>query len=162
MLRRHGLSPTPRRSGPTWVEFLRAQSKGIVATDFFSVDTVFLRRHYVLLVIEVERRFVHLLGVTANPNERWVTQVARNFAAELEHAERRLRFIIGDRDTKFTTSFDGSSPRSGPRGSSRPSAHRGRTPTRNAGCAPFQRTVSITYSCSRGVTWRRSSPSTWS
>jgi putative transposase len=106
VLRRHGLPPAPRRAGPTWTEFLRSQAKGIVATDFFTVDTVLLRRYYVLFVIEIERRVVHVLGVTANPNERWVTQVARNFAAELEVAGRSLRFLIRDRDTKFTASFD--------------------------------------------------------
>ncbi|MGH9920340.1 MAG: integrase, partial [Nitrososphaerales archaeon] len=106
VLRRHGLRPAPRRSGPTWVEFLRAQAKGIVATDFFSVDTVLLRRYYVLFVIEIERRVVHLLGVTTNPNGPWVTQVARNLAAGLEEAGRRLQFLVRDRDAKFTASFD--------------------------------------------------------
>jgi putative transposase len=66
ILRRRGLGPAPRRDGPTWAEFLRVQAKSIVATDFFTVDTVFLRRYYVLFLIEVERRAVHLLGVTAN------------------------------------------------------------------------------------------------
>ena len=106
VLRRHRLPPAPRRAGPTWTEFLRAQAKGIVATDFFTVDTVLLRRYYVLFVIEVERRVVHLLGVTTNPNGPWVTQVARNFCADLEEAGRRVRFLIRDRDTKFTASFD--------------------------------------------------------
>jgi putative transposase len=106
VLRRHGLQPAPRRAGPTWTEFLHAQAKGIVATDFFSVDTVLLRRYYVLFVIEIERRVVHVLGVTANPNQGWVTQVARNFCAELEEAGRKVRFLIRDRDTKFTVSFD--------------------------------------------------------
>ncbi len=106
VLRRHGVPPSPRRAGPTWVEFLRAQAKGIVATDFFTVDTVVLRRYYVLFVIEIERRVVHVLGVTANPNGPWVTQVARNFTSELDDARRRLRFLIRDRDTKFTASFD--------------------------------------------------------
>ncbi len=106
VLRRHGLPPAPRRIGPSWSEFLRAQAKGIVATDFFTVDTVLLRRYYVLFIIEVERRVVHLLGVTANPNGPWVTQVARNFCAELEEAGRWVRFLIHDRDTKFTTGFD--------------------------------------------------------
>ena len=106
VLRRHGLPPAPRRAGPTWSEFLSAQAKGIVATDFFHVDTVFLRRYYVLFVIELERRVVHVLGATTNPNDPWVTQVARNFTADLEEAGRRFRFLIRDRDTKFTASFD--------------------------------------------------------
>lgn len=106
VLGRHGIPPSPRRSGPTWIEFLRAQAKGIAATDFFIVDTVLIRRYYVLFVIELERRVVHLLGVTASPNGPWVTQVARTFTSELDDAERRLRFLVRDRDTKFTASFD--------------------------------------------------------
>ena len=77
-----------------------------MATDFFTVDTVLLRRYYVLFVIELERRVVHLLGVTANPNGPWVTQVARNLCADLEYTGRRVRFLIRDRDTKFTANFD--------------------------------------------------------
>lgn len=106
VLRRHGLPPPARRTGPSWAEFLRAQAKGVLATDFFSVDSVFLRRYYVLFVIEVERRVVHLLGVTANPDSSWVTQVARSFASDLEEAGRSFRFLLRDRDTKFTWSFD--------------------------------------------------------
>jgi putative transposase len=106
VLRRHRLPPAPRRTGPTWAEFLRAQAKGIVATDFFTVDTVLLWRYYVLFVIDVERRVVHLLGVTANPNGPWVTQVARNFASATEEGGRRVRFLIRDRDTKLTANFD--------------------------------------------------------
>jgi transposase InsO family protein len=106
VLRRHRLPPAPRRSGPTWSQFLKTQAKGILATDFFTVDTVTLRRYYVLFVIEVERRVVHLLGVTANPDGPWVAQVGRNIAADLEETERRFRFLIRDRDTKYTCSFD--------------------------------------------------------
>ena len=106
VLRRHRLPPAPRREGPTWTEFLRAQAEGILATDFFTVDTVLLRRYYVLFVIELERRVVHLLGVTANPSGPWVTQVARNFTSEIEDTGRRFRFLIRDRDTKFIASFD--------------------------------------------------------
>jgi len=107
VLRRHGLPPAPRRVGLTWTEFLRAQASGVVATDFFTVDTVTLRRYYVLFVIEVDRRVVHLLGVTANPDNPWVSQVARNLTSDLENAGRHLQFLIRDRDTKFTASFDG-------------------------------------------------------
>jgi transposase InsO family protein len=106
VLRHHRLPPAPRRSGPSWSEFLRAQAKGILATDFFTVDTVTLRRFYVLFVIEIDRRRVHLLGVTANPNGPWVAHVARNFASDLEGAGRHFRFLVRDRDSKFTASFD--------------------------------------------------------
>jgi putative transposase len=106
VLARHGLPPAPRREGSTWSEFLQSQAKGILATDFFHVDGVLLRRYYVLFVIEIDSRVVHLLGVTTNPAMAWVTQVARNFAADLEEARRRFRFLIRDRDTKFTASFD--------------------------------------------------------
>jgi transposase InsO family protein len=106
LLRANDLRPAPRRAGPTWAEFLRAQAKGIVATDFFTVDTVLRTRYYVLFVVEIERRVVHLLGVTANPNGPWVTQVARNFVADLEEAGQAFRFLIRDRDTKFTAGFD--------------------------------------------------------
>jgi hypothetical protein len=68
VLRRHDLPPAPRREGPTWTQFLSAQAKGIVATDFFHVDMVRFRRYYVLIVIEVQSRVVHVLGVTTNPN----------------------------------------------------------------------------------------------
>jgi len=106
VLHRHDLPPAPRREGPTWSEFLAAQARGTVATDFFHVDTVLLRRYYVLFVIELERRVVHVLGVTSNPNGPWATQVARNFASHLDDTGRHFRFLIRDRDTKFTASFD--------------------------------------------------------
>ncbi len=106
VLRHHGLPPAPRRHGPTWSEFLSAQAKGIVATGFFHVDSVTLRRSYVLFVVEVDSRVVHLLGVTTSRATAWVTQVARNFTSDLEEAGRRFRFLIRDRDAKFTTSFD--------------------------------------------------------
>jgi len=105
VLRRNGLLPAPRREGPTWTQFLSAQAEGIVATDFFHVDIVLFKRYYVLFVIELERRVVHVLGVTTNPNGPWMTQVACNFASDLEDAGRQFRFLVRDRDTKFTTSF---------------------------------------------------------
>jgi putative transposase len=96
----------PRRTGPTSTQFLSAQAKGIVATDFFHVDSVLFRRYYVLFVMELERRVVHILGVTTNPSGPWVTQVARNFAADLDDTGQRFGFLTRDRDTKFTASFD--------------------------------------------------------
>jgi len=80
ILRRSRLSPAPRRSGPSWADFLRfppRSAKVIVESDFLSVDTVLLRGYYVLFIIEIERRVVHLLGVTAHPNGPWAAQVAR-------------------------------------------------------------------------------------
>jgi hypothetical protein len=106
VLRRHRLPPAPRREGPSWRQFLRSQAKGILATDFFTVDTAFLRRYYVLFAIEVQTRVVHVLGVTADPNDDWVTQVARNFTADLEDEGRQFKYLVRDRDTKFTSRFD--------------------------------------------------------
>jgi transposase InsO family protein len=106
VLRRHKLPPAPRREGPTWGQFLRSQAKGIVATDFFSVDTVTLKRYDVLFVVELERRVVHVLGVSDKPTGQWVAQVARNFVSTAEEAGKQLRFLVRDRDTKFTSTFD--------------------------------------------------------
>jgi len=105
-LRRHGLDPAPRRAAFTWRAFLRQQAAGIVACDFFTVDTVWLRRLYVLFFIELDSRRVHLAGVTANPDGQWVTQQARNLLLVLGEQGRRARFVLHDRDAKFTRSFD--------------------------------------------------------
>jgi transposase InsO family protein len=106
VLRRHGIEPAPRRSGPTWAEFLRAQATTMLACDFFTVDTVLFRRLYVLFFIEVETRRVVLSGVTANPETEWVTQQARNLTWHLAERSRVVKFLIRDRDTNFTLSFD--------------------------------------------------------
>jgi putative transposase len=106
-LRRHGLDPAPRRTTTSWRAFLRQQAAGIVACDRFTVDTIWLRRLYVLFFIELDTRRIHLAGVTANPNGGWVTQQARNLLLVLGERGRRRRFVLRDRDTKFTRSFDG-------------------------------------------------------
>ena len=105
VLRRHGLGPAPRR-GPTWAEFLRAQAEGMSATDFFTVDTVFFKRLYVLFAIEHATRRAHLLGITEHPSNGFVAQVARDLVADLAETGRPMKFLIRDRDTKFTASFD--------------------------------------------------------
>jgi transposase InsO family protein len=106
ILRRHRLGPVPRRNGPTWAQFLTAQARGPLATEFFTAETVGLTRLYVLFVVEVQRRWVHLVGITAHPTGVWVAQQARNVLMDLDERGHRFRYLIRDRDAKFTATFD--------------------------------------------------------
>jgi hypothetical protein len=142
ILRRHGIEPAPRRAGPTWAEFLRAQATTMLACDFFTVDTVLLRRLYVLFFIEVDTRRVYLAGVTANPVGQWVTQQARNLSWALSERSRAAKFLVRDRDTKFSASFDEVFRAEGLRVIKTLSRHHVRTPSPN-------------------VSWGRSVESAW-
>src|ERR687892_1383809 len=106
LLARRGLGPAPRRGDSTWRQFLAQQATSMVACDFFTVETVWLKQIYVLVFIELATRRVHLAGCTSNPDGSWVTQQARNFTFHLDERAQPLRFLIHDRDTKFCGPFD--------------------------------------------------------
>jgi len=101
-----GVDPPPRCSGPTWTQFLKAQAHAILACDLFHLETIALTRLYAFFVVKHATREVHILGITAQPTGVWLTQLARNLTMDLEDAGKRFRFLIRDRDTKFTITFD--------------------------------------------------------
>jgi putative transposase len=104
ILRRAGVGPAPRRTGPTWTEFLRAQGRGVLACDFFTVETMSLRTLYVLFFIEISTRRVYVAGTTSRPDSAWVTQQARNLSITGRLHDKHL--LVRDRDAKFSGPFD--------------------------------------------------------
>jgi hypothetical protein len=102
IMKAQGLDPAPRRSGPTWQQFLTAQAEGIVACDLFHVDTVLLRRLYVFFTVEHATPRVRIHGVTAHPTDPWLAQQARNAMMDIEDAGRRVRFLIRPRSATKT------------------------------------------------------------
>jgi putative transposase len=101
-----GIDTAPRRSGPSWRQFLHAQAAGVVAVDFLHVDTVLLRRLYFLVFIEHGTRRMHLGGVTVNPTSEWTVQQARNLALSFDERFENIKFLICDCGSNFTSSFD--------------------------------------------------------
>ena len=137
VLQKAGIDPNGGMYSLSWPNFVCTQAKTILATDFFTVDTVFLRRPHVLFLIEIDTRRVHLAGVTAHRTGPWVTQQAKNLFIRLGDALSRQRFLIRDRDAKFPGAFDevfrsedfpcDSNPRAGSQGETlSPSASLGR------------------------------------
>ena len=106
ILKRAGIEPAPKRVEANWTEFLRQQAASILEGDFFTVDTLFGKRFYVLFFIERATRRVHLAGITTNPDGRWATQQARNLLMRLDDEDAHPRFLVRDRDSKFTRDFD--------------------------------------------------------
>jgi putative transposase len=140
-LREAGLGPVGTRRGMTWREFLRTHRRGMLAVDFFTVETIWLQRLYVLFFIELGSRRVHLAGCAPNPSASWVTQQARQLMWTLAERPERFRFLIRDRDQKFTASVDDVFRAMASKLFARRFVPRKRTGWRSGSCAPFVRSV---------------------
>nr|WP_306750088.1 integrase [Saccharothrix yanglingensis] len=101
-----GIDPPPRRTGPTWRQFLTAQAQGIIAADFLHLDTVLGTRLYAMAFLEHDTRRLRITGVTAHPTQAWTTQQARNLTADLGHRTESLHSLSRDRDGKYSQTFD--------------------------------------------------------
>jgi putative transposase len=106
ILREAGIEPAPKRYEQSWTDFLGRQAASILECDFLTVDTLFLKRFYVLFFVELATRRVRLAGITTNPDGPWVTQQARNLLMQLDDEDVRPLFLIRDRDSKFSRDFD--------------------------------------------------------
>jgi putative transposase len=142
ILRQAGVSPTGARAELSWREFLRAHAASMIACDFFTVETLRLGRLYVLFFIELGTRRVHLAGCTPNPDGAWMVQQARQLAWSLPERSRPMRFLVRDRDSKFSRAFDEVFRTEGSRSSAPRIGHPTRTPSPNAGSARSAATAS--------------------
>ena len=106
VLKKAGIDPAPRRTGPTWPQFLRSQAEAILACDFFTVDLLNGTQAYVLAVIEHATRRIRILGITLHPTGEWTAQQARNLLMDLGEQAHRVKFMIRDRGSNFTAAFD--------------------------------------------------------
>ncbi|MDT0547628.1 integrase core domain-containing protein [Streptomyces lonegramiae] len=106
ILRQHGIPPAPERQSTTWANFLRSQAKALLACDLFEVRTLTGARLYAFAVIEHATRRIRILGATAHPTADWIVQLGRNLLMDLDDADSKAKFLIRDRDSKFTAAFD--------------------------------------------------------
>jgi putative transposase len=106
IIQAHGIEPAPQRDHPTWAGFLRSQAHAILAADFFETRTLTGARLYVFAVIEHATRRIHILGTTAHPTAAWTTQLARNLVMDLQDAGVTIKYLIRDRDSRYTRAFD--------------------------------------------------------
>jgi putative transposase len=136
ILRRAGVSPAGARAQLSWRDFLRAHADSIIACDFFTVETIWLRRLYVLVFLELNSRRVHIAGCAANPDGRWTTQQARQLAWSLSERATPARFLIHDRDSRFSHAFDEVFFSEASRSSAPRFGRRRQTRSPNAGSAP--------------------------